>query len=265
MRGGWSSTNRELPSVSGRQAVPGRLGWLSGTRSDPSLDVPVDEAKPARRSVPLDSPRWEDERLRRLEAVLFVAREALPSRRLAQYANLADATEARTLIGRLNELYDEAGRAFRIEEVAGGYQLLTRAKFATWLRRLGHVPAQVRLSAPALETLAVIAYRQPVPRAEIEAVRGVNSGEILRQLMERDLVRISGRSEELGRPYLYATTKKFLQVFGLVSLEELPRAETLRRSTESAVEDAPRTMPPSSAPRTPPGSNTPDKRTTPKV
>jgi len=148
---------------------------------------------------------------------------------------LADATEARTLIGRLNELYDEAGRAFRVEEVAGGYQLLTRAKFASWLRRLGHVPAEVRLSAPALETLAVIAYRQPVLRAEIEAVRGVNSGEILRQLMERDLVRISGRSEELGRPYLYATTKRFLQVFGLISLDELPRAETLRAHSNSSL------------------------------
>lgn len=184
-------------------------------------------------TLPQDGPRWQDERLRRLEATLFLAREALSSRRLAQYANLADATEARTLIGRLNELYDESGRAFRVEEVAGGYQLLTRSKFATWLRRLGHVPAEIRLSAPALETLAVIAYRQPVLRAEIEAVRGVNCGEILRQLMERDLVRITGRSEELGRPYLYGTSKRFLQVFGLVSLDELPRADSLRVRPEA--------------------------------
>lgn len=183
-------------------------------------------------TVVREGPRWDDERLRRLEATLFLTREPLPSRRLAQYANLADATEARTLIARLNELYDESGRAFRVEEVAGGYQLLTRPKFATWLRRLGHVPAEVRLSAPGLETLAVIAYRQPVLRAEIEAVRGVNCGEILRLLMDRDLVRISGRSEELGRPYLYSTTKRFLQVFGLVDLEDLPRAETLRRPAD---------------------------------
>jgi segregation and condensation protein B len=166
--------------------------------------------------------------LSRLEAVLFLAREPLSSRKLSQYANLADGTQARTLIRRLNAQYDALGRAFRVEQVAGGYQLLTRPKLAPWLRRLAHVPGEVRLSAPALETLAVVAYRQPVPRAEIEAIRGVNCGEILRQLMERDLIRISGRSQELGRPFLYATTKRFLQLFGLNTLEELPRAELLR-------------------------------------
>jgi len=171
-----------------------------------------------------------DPALARLEAVLFLAREPVSSRKLSQYANLADGTQARTLVRRLNERYDAAGRAFRAEQVAGGYQLLSRRKFAPWLRRLAHVPGESRLSAPALETLAVIAYRQPVPRADIEAVRGVNCGEILRQLMERDLVRISGRGEELGRPFLYATTKRFLQLFGLVTLEELPRAAELRAS-----------------------------------
>jgi segregation and condensation protein B len=84
---------------------------------------------------------------------------------------------------------------------------------------------EVRLSAPAMETLAVVAYRQPVLRAEVEAIRGVQCGEILRQLMERDLVRIAGRSEELGRPFLYGTTRRFLEVFGLRHLDELPRAE----------------------------------------
>ena len=156
--------------------------------------------------------------------MLLLAREPLNSRKLSQYANLADGTQARTLVRRLNERYDAAGRAFRVEHVAGGYQLLTRRKFAPWLRRLAHVPGETRLSAPALETLAVIAYRQPVPRADIEAIRGVNCGEILRQFMERDLVRIGGRSEELGRPYLYSTTKRFLQLFGLINLDDLPRA-----------------------------------------
>lgn len=171
-----------------------------------------------------------DDRLQRLEAVLFLAREPLNSRKLSQYANLADGTEARTLIRRLNRLYDESGRAFRVEETAGGFRLMTRAKFASWLRRLAHVPPEVRLSAPALETLAVVAYRQPVLKAVIEAIRGVNCGEVLRQLMERDLVRIVGRSEELGRPYLYGPTRKFLQVFGLRSLDDLPRVEILRGS-----------------------------------
>ncbi len=167
-------------------------------------------------------------RRQRLEAVLLLAREPLHSRKLAQYARLEDGTEARTIIRRLNQLYDEAGRAFRVEEVAGGFRLLTRRPFAPWLRRLEHVPPQVRLSAPAMETLAVVAYRQPVLRAEIEAIRGVNCGEILRQLMERDLVRIGGRSNDLGRPYLYTTTKHFLQLFGLQNLDDLPRAFALR-------------------------------------
>ncbi len=176
-----------------------------------------------------------DGNLARLEAVLFLSREPLTSRKLSQYANLADGTQARTLIRRLNDRYDAAGRAFRVEQVAGGYQLLTRRKLAPWLRRLAHVPGESRLSAPALETLAVIAYRQPVPRADIEAIRGVSCGEILRQLLERDLVRIGGRSEELGRPYLYATTKRFLQTFGLNNAEELPDRDVLRGSPLPAV------------------------------
>jgi segregation and condensation protein B len=141
---------------------------------------------------------------------------------------LEDGTQARTLIQRLNGRYDELGRAFRVEEIAGGYQLLTRRKFSAWLRRLAHVPGEIRLSAPSLETLAVIAYRQPVLKADIDAIRGVNCGEILRQLMERDLVRISGRSEELGRPFLYVTTRHFLNLFGLHNLNDLPRAAAIR-------------------------------------
>lgn len=183
----------------------------------------------AREKSEEDQAGGELERMRRLEAALFLAREPLSSRKLSLYANLADGTEARTLVRRLNQQYDEGGRAFRVEEFAGGYQLLTRPKLATWLRRLGHVPGETRLSAPAVETLAVIAYRQPVLRADIEAVRGVNCGEILRQLMDRDLVRIGGRSHELGRPYLYTTTRRFLQMFGLQSLDKLPRAEVMRQ------------------------------------
>ena len=188
-----------------------------------------------------------EDHLARLEAVLFLSREPLTSRKLSQYANLADGTQSRTLIRRLNERYDAAGRSFRVEQVAGGYQLLTRRKLAPWLRRLAHVPGETRLSAPALETLAVIAYRQPVPRADIEAIRGVNCGEILRQLMDRDLVRIGGRSEELGRPYLYATTKRFLQVFGLNNAEDLPDRDVLRGAPLPAAPPVtPSTMEPAS-------------------
>ena len=166
-------------------------------------------------------------RITRVEAILFLSREPLGSRKLAQLAGLADGTKARTLVRALNRRYDAEGSAFRVEEVAGGFQLLTRPKYAPWLRRLHSIPLEVRLSAPAMETLAVVAYRQPVLRAEIEAIRGVQCGEVLRQLIERDLVRIVGRSEELGRPLLYGTTRQFLQVFGLRHLEDLPRSEFL--------------------------------------
>jgi segregation and condensation protein B len=188
---------------------------------------------PTSGAMPPETPiAGRDHRLQRLEAVLFLAREPLTTRKLSQYANLADGTEARTLIRRLNDLYDDSDRAFRVERVAGGYQLLSRRKLASWIRRLQHVPKEVRLSVPAMETLAVVAYRQPVLRVDLEAIRGVSCGEILRQLMERDLVRIGGRSEELGRPYLYTTTKKFLRLFGLDTLDSLPRVETMRDSDE---------------------------------
>jgi segregation and condensation protein B len=172
-------------------------------------------------------------RLTRLEAILFLAREPLGLRKLAQLANLADGTEARTLLSTLRERYDKRGCAFQVAQVAGGYQLLSRREFAAWLRP--HAPAEreIRLSPPALETLAVVAYRQPVMRAEVEAVRGVACGEILRQLMDRDLLRIVGRSEELGRPLRYGTTKRFLEVYGLSNLDQLPWYEQLRRSTQT--------------------------------
>jgi segregation and condensation protein B len=176
-----------------------------------------------------------DARMARVEAVLFLANEPLGLRKIAQFASLADATEARTLIRRLNQFYDTEGNAFRVEEIAGGFQLLSRRKFGGWVRRLQPAPIEIRLSGPALETLAVVAYRQPVVRAEIEAIRGVQCGEMLRQLMERDLVKIVGRSDELGRPFQYGSTKRFLQVFGLRHLDELPRAEYLRRPTQTGT------------------------------
>ena len=170
----------------------------------------------------------------RLEAVLFLAREPISLRKLSQLASLADATEARTLLHQLQGRYDERGCAFQVSQVAGGYQLLSRREFATWLRPQAAEEREIRLSSPALETLSVVAYRQPVLRAEVEAIRGVACGEILRQLMDRDLLRIVGRSEELGRPLRYGTTKRFLQVFGLSSLEQLPWAHQLRRSATTA-------------------------------
>lgn len=170
----------------------------------------------------------------RLLAVMLLAKEPFSSRKLSQYSNLADGTEARTLVTRLNRQLDSLGRAFRIEAVAGGYQMVTRPKFSKWLRRLEYVPGEVRLSAPAMETLAVVAYRQPVLRAEVESVRGVSCGEILSQLLSRDLIRVGARSDELGRPYLYNTTKRFLQLFGLRTLDELPRSNIFKNESSDS-------------------------------
>ena len=173
----------------------------------------------------------------RVAAVLFLAKQPLNSRKLAEYSNLADGTEARTLVRHLNQKLDSTAKPYRVEAVAGGFQMVTRPKFAKWLRRLEHLPGEVRLSAPAMETLAVVAYQQPVMRADVEAIRGVSCGEILSQLLNRDLIRISGRSEELGRPYLYNTTKRFLQLFGLRSLDELPNASLFQPTDENGIED----------------------------
>ncbi|MEE2844011.1 MAG: SMC-Scp complex subunit ScpB [Planctomycetota bacterium] len=159
------------------------------------------------------------------EGVIFIAREPITTTKLVQYARLHNGQEARRLIEQLNNQYDKTNCAYRIEQVAGGYQLMSRSVFSGWLKRLEHTIAPQRFSTPSIETLAVIAYRQPVMRAEIEAIRGVGCGEVIRQLLERDLVRIAGRSEELGRPYLYATTRTFLALFGLGSIDDLPVME----------------------------------------
>ncbi len=204
------------------------MGVTDGAASDESA------SGDASGSAADDDPR---QRQMRVEAVLLVAKGPLSTRKLAQLAHLADGTEARTLLRRLNKLYDDLGRSVRIEQVAGGYRMLTRAAYAPWLARLAHLPSAIRLSSPMMETLAVVAYRGPVSRADIEAIRGVACGELLRQLMERDLIRISGRSEELGRPYLYDTTKQFLQLFGLPSVDALPPIQWDRLQEDGEPED----------------------------
>lgn len=168
-----------------------------------------------------------DPALARVEAVLFTADEPLTARRLADAAGLDDGNDARRLVRRLQALYDQDGTAFQVEEIAGGFQLLTRPEFHPWLARGKRAAADLRLSPAARETLAIVAYRQPIMRTDIEAIRGVQCSEVLRQLMERGVVRIAGRHDSLGRPVLYGTTKRFLQVFGLKSLRDLPLVEEL--------------------------------------
>lgn len=178
---------------------------------------------------PLHEPRRRTPKMARLEAVLFVANEPLPIKRLVQLATLADVDEAQDLIERLNRAYDASRSTFRIEPVATGVRLLTRREFVFWLDKLHQRQAAHKLTPPMLETLAIVAYRQPLTRADLEAVRGVQSAEMLKQLMERDLVRIAGEDDSLGRPFLYETTRSFLELYGLQSLDDLPMAERLRR------------------------------------
>jgi segregation and condensation protein B len=179
------------------------------------------------------------EELARLEAALFLAREPLTTRRLAKLARLDDGTRARSLIKELRLLQDAAGSAFRVEQIAGGFQMLTRAPFGPWVRRLQDAGSAARLSPAALETLAIVAYRQPTTRAEIEAIRGVGSEEMLRQLLERDFVAIGGRAEDLGRPNVYVTTRRFLAAFGLARLEDLPALAELPGAPARPDDDGP--------------------------
>lgn len=190
------------------RASSGTSNTATGDPATPVAAKPEDEDPSVRR--------------KRAEAVLLFHRGPVNLRKLAALAGLADATEARTRIREMNAIYDQTGSALRVEEVAGGHQLLTRPGLAPWLRRIKHVPPPVHLGDAAMETLAIIAYRQPVLRADVEAIRGVACGELIRQLMQRDLVRISGRSEDLGRPYLYGTTPYFLQIFGLKNMGSIP-------------------------------------------
>ena len=168
-------------------------------------------------------------KMARAEAVLVVSDSAISAKRLAQLATLADANDARLAVDQLNCAYDLDNSAFRIERVASGFRLLSRPKYAFWLGKLHQRQAELKLTPPALETLAIVAYRQPVTRADVEAVRRVQCSEMLKQLMERGLVRICGEEDSLGRPFLYETTRQFLEMFGLSGLEALPMAESLRK------------------------------------
>ncbi|MGA1980675.1 MAG: SMC-Scp complex subunit ScpB [Sedimentisphaerales bacterium] len=162
------------------------------------------------------------------EAVLFASDEPLREARLADIVGTS-ASQIRRHIKTLNDKYQANNNAFRIEQIAGGYQMMTLSPYNHWLQKLLHVRDAGKLSPAALETLAIIAYKQPIIRADIEAIRGVAVGEIIRTLMSKGLAKIIGRAEVVGRPLLYGTTKKFLEVFGLNSLKDLPKIEELKK------------------------------------
>jgi segregation and condensation protein B len=179
-----------------------------------------------------------------IEAFLFSAQKPLSIREITtairgaegdlasetpnEFARVKDG-EVAAALEQLKMEYIQQGHAFQLIEKAEGWQLATDPSFAQWVRQLFPASKPARLSAPALETLAIIAYRQPITRADVEAVRGVNIDGVLQTLMERGLVKIAGRAEVPGRPLLYETTQFFLDHFGLRNLDELPNVEELRR------------------------------------
>jgi segregation and condensation protein B len=184
----------------------------------------------------------------RVEALLFASERSLSESKMKTVLGIEDESatkQIKSAIESLNKTYDDSSRAFRIERIAGGYRVMTREELAPLVSRLHAQRQQQKLSQAALETLSIIAYRQPVMRAEVEVIRGVASGEVLRGLMERRLVKIVGRAEELGRPMLYGTTKDFLTIFGLANLKDLPEVQGLVRepSWEPATSEVELTEP----------------------
>jgi segregation and condensation protein B len=160
-----------------------------------------------------------------VEVALMTTDRPMPAAKLADILGKVGVKAINQAVASLNKVYEQSGRSFRIENVANGLQVLTLPKFAGVMEQLHKTRSAGKLSPAAMETLAIIAYKQPILRVQIEAIRGVASGEVVRSLMERRLVKIVGRSEEIGRPMLYGTTKTFLETFGLSSLKDLPKAE----------------------------------------
>lgn len=162
-----------------------------------------------------------------VEAVLFASDAPLTADEISRADETLDEDKVEAALQALRAEYDDAHRAFELVELAEGYQILTRPEFSTYLERFDNVPRPSRLSGPALETLAIIAYRQPIGRLEVEYIRGVGASGVIRTLQERALIDVVGRAEGLGRPLLYGTTQHFLEHFGFRSLEDLPRPEEL--------------------------------------
>jgi segregation and condensation protein B len=170
---------------------------------------------------------------RAIEAVLFSLSEPITIRALSELVGVT-VHDVREAIEDLRLDYFDTGRAFRLEDVAGGVQLLTLRAYEPWIRKLRRRQRESRLSPAALETLAVIAYKQPIQKADLEGIRGVNCSPILKTLIDKGLVKVVGRGEGLGRPLLYGTTRRFLESFGIGSVKELPQPEAEVQALESS-------------------------------
>ncbi|MFA7271713.1 MAG: SMC-Scp complex subunit ScpB [Candidatus Omnitrophota bacterium] len=167
----------------------------------------------------------QDNRKSVIEALLLASEKPLPLEQIRVVLDNLDLPEARRLIEELKLEYEEANRGIRIAEIAGGFQMITAAAFAPFLKKLFKDRNTEKLSKPALETLAIIAYKQPLTRLEIELLRNVNVDGVIKSLADKNLIRIAGRKKAPGRPCVYGTTRQFLEHFGLKSLDDLPKIE----------------------------------------
>jgi segregation and condensation protein B len=189
--------------------------------------------------------RDQNERMKRsgdvksiIEALLFVSNEPLrPSEISEVVAEDTHLTEGniRKIVENLREEYRNSERSFTISELGGGYRLQSLPEYAKWISKLRSSRTRRKLSIPALETLAIIAYRQPITKAEIEAIRGVNIDGVLENLTDRELIELKGRKHAVGKPFLFGTTRKFLEHFGLRAIKELPQIEELRRAGKKST------------------------------
>ena len=205
------------------------------TNDEPVEEESVDEAEPAKEESAKEAdfgvkeegvePTVESV----VEAILFASDEPITPNRLVGIVEVGGVKEIKDAVKKLNEKYREMNSAFRVEEIAGGLQMMTLSNYNHWLKKMIRVRGDTKLTQAGLETLAIIAYKQPIIRADVEAIRGVGSGEMIRSLMYKGMVKIAGRAEVLGRPLLYGTTKKFLDMFGLNNLKDLPKIEELKK------------------------------------
>ncbi len=163
-----------------------------------------------------------------VEALLFSAGDPVSLKRLSKAMGGMNVNDVRGIVAQLMEDYEQSQRGLQVIEMAGGFQLSTRPEYADWILELTGQKRRSPLTSAALETLAIIAYKQPITRAEVDAIRGVESGGVVRTLLDLELIEVKGRKEVLGKPQLYGTNEKFLRAFGLKQLEELPSIQDLR-------------------------------------
>jgi segregation and condensation protein B len=168
-----------------------------------------------------------------IEALIFVSNAPVTRTQIKEIIKDSKDEDIEKYVNDLNEEYEKSNRSFRVEEIAGGWQIRTKPEFSAPIKSLLNIQRRERLSGPALETLAIIAYKQPITKAEIEGIRGVNGDWMISNLIDKDLVRVAGRKDIIGHPFMYGTTTRFLEHFGLASLKDLPNVEELRQKNFS--------------------------------